>query len=322
MTRASTGNKAAVGPTPFMTRLRPATETAEAATKMQRQPDPQQQDQRLTGAERARGPLIERLRVGTFLAPSILPVYRAVSDELGRRLGIETALVVEPDTVAYADDADEVCFVCSLPYVDYERRGVSPAVPVAAPVLEGERYGGAPVYFSDVIVARDSPLGSFLDLRGRSWAHTAALSQSGYGVVRYHLVQLGETQGFFGRTVESPSHAASMRMVAAHEVDASAIDSQVLAVALRDDPALTRSLRVVEALGPSTIQPVTASRRVSAGRRAAIQRALTTMHEDPAVRERLALGMVERFVPVGPESYDDIRAMLAACEAAGFMQLR
>jgi len=31
---------------------------------------------------------------------------------------------------------------------------------------------------------------------------------------------------------------------------------------------------------------------------------------------------VERFVPVGPSSYDDIRMMLEACEAAGFMQIR
>ena len=46
------------------------------------------------------------------------------------------------------------------------------------------------------------------------------------------------------------------------------------------------------------------------------------MHEDPAMRERLALGMVERFVPVDASSYDDIRMMLEACEAAGFMEVR
>ena len=91
---------------------------------------------------------------------------------------------------------------------------------------------------------------------------------------------------------------------------------------LRDDPSLARSLRVIDALGPSTIQPVAVSTRVPLELRAEIQRIVTTMHEDPAVRERLALGMVERFVPAGPSSYDDIRMMLEACEAAGFMQIR
>ncbi|HMK92968.1 MAG TPA: PhnD/SsuA/transferrin family substrate-binding protein [Thermoleophilia bacterium] len=265
---------------------------------------------------------MDRLRLGTFLAPSILPVYQAVADEVGRRLGIETELVVETDHGSYADDANDVCFICGLPYVEYERRGISPAVPVAAPVLVGERYAGSPIYFSDVIVACDSPVRSFTDLRRHTWAYNGPISQSGYGITRYHLLQLGETKGFFCQTVETGSHAASMRRVARHEVDAAAIDSQVLAVALRDDPELAQSLRVIGTLGPSTIEPVVVSRRVPVRLREQITEVLLSMHRDPAVRARLAAGLVERFAAVGASSYDDIRAMVAACEAAGFMELR
>jgi phosphonate transport system substrate-binding protein len=264
---------------------------------------------------------MDRLRFGTYLAPNILPVYETVASEVGRRLGIETELVVETDYDSCARDENEVCFVCSLPYVEFERRGMAPAIPIAAPVLEGERYHDRPIYFSDVIVHRESPFRSFLDLRGRSWAYNEPLSQSGYGVVRYHLVELGETQGFFGEVVEAGFHEESLRMVAVGKVDASAIDSQVLAVALRDDPSLARSLRVIDSLGPSTIQPVAVSQRLPLKLRERILAVLVTLHEDPAVRERLSLGLVKRFVPVGPWSYDDIRMMLEACEAAGFMCL-
>ncbi len=265
---------------------------------------------------------MDTLRIGTFLAPSIMPVYQAVTDEVERRLGVRAELVVETDYEACVDDRNEVCFVCSLPYVEFERRGLSQAVPVAAPVLQGERYGGWPIYFSDVIVHRDRPFRSFLDLRGRSWAYNEPLSQSGYGITRYRLLEMGETHGFFGRIVEAGFHEESMRLVAAGEVDASAIDSQVLAVAMRDDPGLARSLRVIDSLGPSTIQPIAVSRRVPEKLRVAIEQAVTTMHEDPEQRARLALGLVERWVPVTAASYDDIRAMRDACEAAGFMRLR
>ena len=264
---------------------------------------------------------MDRLRFGTFLAPDIMPVYQAVTEEVGRRLGVKTELVVETGYEACAQDKNEVCFVCSLPYVEFERRGISPAVPVAAPVLLGERYGGKPIYFSDVIVHRDSPFRSFLDLRGRSWAYNEPLSHSGYGITRYHLLEIGETHGFFGKVVEAGFHEASIRLVAAREVDASAIDSQVLAVEMRDDPSLARSLRIIDSLGPSTIQPVAVSKRVPPEQRREIQEVLTTMHEDPVVSARFALGMVERFVPVGPSSYDDIRRMREACEAAGFMRI-
>jgi phosphonate transport system substrate-binding protein len=265
---------------------------------------------------------LTRLRFGTYLAPSVFPVYEAVTEQVGRRLGVATELVVETSYESCAKDENEVCFVCSLPYVTFERRGLDLAVPVAAPVLEGARYGGRPIYFSDVIVHRDSPSRSFLDLRGRSWAYNEPLSHSGYGITRYHLVTLGQTNGFFSEVVEAGFHQDAIRMVAQGEVDGSAIDSQVLALAFRDHPELAEQVRVVETLGPSTIQPVAVSRRVPEDLREAIRDVLVTMAKDPAGRERLGAGLIERFVPVDAASYDDIRMMVDVCEAAGFLELR
>jgi phosphonate transport system substrate-binding protein len=265
---------------------------------------------------------VDRLRFGTYLAPNVLPVYELVTEIVGRRLGVATELVVETSYESCERDENEVCFVCSLPYVTYERRGLDLAGPVAAPVLVGERYGGRPIYFSDVIVHRDSPYASFEDLRGARWAFNEPLSHSGYGITRYHLVSLGETAGFFGAVVEAGFHEEAIRMVSRGEVDGSAIDSQVLAIALRDDPGLARDLRIIEALGPSTIQPVAVSRRVPETLRDAIRTVVLELAEDPTVRDRLAGCLVERFVAVGAADYDDIRAMLTACEEAGFLELR
>jgi phosphonate transport system substrate-binding protein len=265
---------------------------------------------------------VDRLRIGTYLAPNILPLYELVADQLGARLGIPTELVVETDYESCKNDENDVCFVCSLPYVMFERAGISPAEPVAAPVLRGDRYRGAPVYFSDVIVHRESPFHAFEQLRGRSWSYNEPLSHSGYGITRYHLLRMGETSGFFGEVVEAGFHESSIRMVADGEVDGSAIDSQVLAVALRDDPSLRTSLRVIDALGPSTIQPVAVSKRVPPRLREDIRGVLLALGDDPSCGERLAGAFVDRFVAVDSGSYDDIRMMVDACEAAGFTELR
>lgn len=275
-------------------------------------------------ARRGEDQRLDRLRFGTYLASNAaaVAVYELVTEEVGRRLGLPTELVVETSYESCEKDQNEVCFVCSLPYVTFERRGLDLAVPVAAPVLEGGRYGGEPIYFSDVIVHRDSPFRSFLDLRGRSWAYNEPLSHSGYGITRFHLLTLGETNGFFGEVVETGFHQEAVRMVARGEADGSAIDSQVLAIELRDHPDLRDRLRVVEALGPSTIQPVAVSKRVPEDLREAIRGILVTMADDREVSERLALGLVERFVAVDANAYDDIRMMLDACERAGFLELR
>src|SRR5207248_10541169 len=135
-------------------------------------------------------------------------------------------------------------------------------------------------------------------------------SQSGYGITRYRLLQMGETNGFFGKVVEAGFHQESIQMVCAGQVDASAIDSQVLAVALRDDPALAVQLKVIDTLGPSTIQPVVAATHLPPDLRAALRSALLSLAADPAARDRLAEAFIERFAPITDADYDDIREML------------
>ena len=105
-------------------------------------------------------------------------------------------------------------------------------------------------------------------------------------------------------------------------MDASAIDSQVLALMLRDYPELADRLRVIDTLGPSTIQPVVAARRLPESLKVELRDALLGLADDPAARPHLDRGFIERFVAVSDADYDDVRAMLAACEAADFLTLR
>jgi phosphonate transport system substrate-binding protein len=261
------------------------------------------------------------LRFATFLAPNLLPLYAFIARRVSDRLGTPTELFVGTSYDQLADQA-EVSFVCGLAYVELRDEGGVPIEPVAAPLLRGPRYRGRPVYFSDVIVRRDSPWRSFADLRGRSWSYNEPRSHSGYGITRYHLVRLGETNGYFGRVVQAGWHERSIRLVHAGEVDASAIDSQVLAVTLREHPGLAAGLRVIDSLGPSTIQPVVVASWLPEGLKTDLQAVLLELGEDPAARAHLDHGLVERFVPVTDASYDDLRHMRAACVAASFLALR
>ncbi len=262
------------------------------------------------------------LRVGTFLAPSLKTMYEAIAAVVGSELGLKAELFVETDYENCVNDINDICFVCSLAYLTFQRGGISPSVPVAAPVLTGPRYAGRPIYFSDVIVHRDSGIASFEQLRGRSWAYNEPLSHSGYGITRFHLVEMGETAGFFGKVVETGFHERSIRMVADGVVDGSAIDSQVLAIELRNHPELRQSLRVVGSLGPSTIQPVTVTKRFDPILRGKVQEVLLNLHRHSEMKQILADGLIDRFVAVDDSSYDDIRTMLDACGTAGFYELR
>src|SRR5262245_41355086 len=259
------------------------------------------------------------LRVVSFLAPKLLGFYTFLAGRIARRLRCHVEVVVG---TSYDDlESADVAFVCGLPYVERTLCGDCPVEPIAAPVLLGARYGGRPIYYSDVIVRRDSPCRSFADLRGRSWAYNERHSQSGYGITRFVLARDGHAKGYFGRVVEAGWHERAVELVATGECDASAIDSQLLAVMFRDDPALADELRVIETLGPSTIQPVVVSRRLPRPVKSELQRKFLSLSAAPAAQQPVAAALGERFVPVGDGDYDDLRRMSEAALTAGWHSL-
>lgn len=256
------------------------------------------------------------LNVVTCLAPDVYPAYQAIAAYLEQVLGQPTTLITAPTHDNLMRLAPDVAFICGLPYVLMRRKQVALEA-IAAPVLRGSRFGGLPIYFSDVVVRADAPYHHFADLRGCRWGYNESISQSGYGITRHHLLQMGETQGFFGQVLNMGWHERAIDAVIAGELDATAIDAQVLSIRLEQQPHLARQLKVIDVLGPSSIQPVVVRADLPVALKQSIQNALLSMSPHPA----LEATHIERFVPVDDNQYDDIRAMVEAAEAAGFWWL-
>lgn len=178
----------------------------------------------------------------SYLAPSLRPLYASVADACG------ATLVDGRDWRDLATGEIDAAFVCSPPLI-----WLGGAVEaIAAPVLVNPRFGGLPLYCSEVVVHRDSAYRSLEDLRGARWAYNEPSSWSGYWVV---LARVGDWS-YFGEVVPAGFHAKALRMIASGLVDGAAIDCHVLAVELSAHPELGERLRIVDSLGPSPIQPV------------------------------------------------------------------
>lgn len=261
----------------------------------------------------AKSPLL----ITSCMAPITDRFVRALADYVAQRLAIDTRVV---DGVSWQEREqwlDEgrahVGWLCGLPYV-WKADGAAPLRLLAAPVMAGERYGGRPVYFSDVVVHRESRFATFEDLRGASWAYNEPRSHSGYLLTRYNLALRGLNGDFFGRIVGAGSHQRALEMIVAREVDGSAIDSTVLALVLEADPAIGEQIRVVESWGPSPIPPWLIRRETPAPLRERLQQLLLEMHEDEDGRAVLRLARVARFVTVEDADYDPIRQMARRAE--------
>ena len=226
---------------------------------------------------------MNRLRFGTFLAPNIMPVYQAVTEEVGRRLGLETELVVETELRGLRGRPERGLLRLQPPLrgVRASRRRHRPS-PSPRRCSRASATAAGPSTSPTSSSTATARSRSFLDLRGRSWAYNEPLSHSGYGITRYHLVELGETHGFFSEVVEAGFHEESMRMVACargrrlgHRLPGAG------------GAAARRSLAGSLAAHHRRPRPLDhpAGRRVEAGParapRARSGEVLTTMHEDP-----------------------------------------
>jgi phosphonate transport system substrate-binding protein len=264
------------------------------------------------------------LRVASFLADNARPLYRAVTGYLGDRLAMpaEYSFGVLADLRPWLDAGQiDVAFLCGWPYTRLRDRPDSPIELLCAPVMAGARYGARPVYFTDVVVRHDHPARTFADLRGASWAYNNTESHSGYNIVRHHLLELGETRGYFARVV-SGTHQASIRLVLDGAIDAAGVDSTVIETEVAARPELATALRTILTLGPSTIPPVVVARGLDPALRTRLRDLFLGMGADPAGRALLAAHRVAGFVPVRDADYDGIRAMARRAETAGFVTLR
>jgi phosphonate transport system substrate-binding protein len=233
-----------------------------------------------------------KMLAATYLAPCNRPLYEFVAEACGASELIDGGDWRELDTGRI-----DVGFVCSPPMIWL---GAAVEV-VAAPILTDPRFGGKPLYSSDVIVNRNSSFQSLEDLRGARWAFNEPSSWSGYWVT---LQRIGSWD-FFGEVVEAGFHERAVRMVADGEIDGAAIDCHVLGVVLRNEPLLAASLRVVETLGPAPSQPVVVRSGLEAGAKVRIRERLLRLH-DPLMRE---FG-VESFAPA--PDYSSIAAVVGS----------
>lgn len=258
--------------------------------------------------ERQHEPLT--LRFATFLSPILQDAYEGIASYVAEQLGCSSHLVIGTSLEEFAVGELHLGFACGLLYAQWARFPSCPVELLAAPVLLPPRYQKKPIYFSDIIVHKESRFASFDDVEGCVWGYNERGSHSGWNLVRYALYKQGYGAHFFGSAVETGSHLRSIEMVMHRKVDAAAIDSHVLDLFISRHPDLAAQLRVVALLGPSAIPPIVVSKQLDAGLKRDIRQVLLHMHRDHRAARMLRQSLIRRFVPITEEHYHRIYRML------------
>lgn len=249
-----------------------------------------------------------RIAVGGMITPKEgMGYYRDFLRYVQEKIGTKVEYV---DREGYAEINDmlerrelDAAFVCSGPYVDGHKQ-------FGLELLAAPQAYGTTVYYSYIIVAKDSSIRSFAELRGKRFAFGDPLSNTGTLVPTYMLAKMKETpKSFFREFIFTNAHDKSIKAVAQGIVDASAVDSLIWEYLNATNPEFTAKTRILVKSPPYAIPPVVVPRDLSPELKAKLKQAFLNAHTDPKGKEILKKMKIDKFVVIDDRAYDSVREM-------------
>lgn len=221
------------------------------------------------------------VRIGT--TPVFLDDHRAFLEEW--RSYLEQRLerpVVFVQRGSYREIADMVvnekldfAWVCGYPYVRHKRGMRLVAVPL---------FRGKPLYQSYVIVPRtDTTTKNLLELKGKIYAFSDPLSNSGWLAPQAELRRAGMDPGtFFRKTFFTWAHRKVVEAVADGLAQGGSVDGYVWETLNLSHPELTARTRVIQKSAEYGFPPIVARQHIAPRDLDAMRTVLLRMNQDAA----------------------------------------
>ena len=249
-----------------------------------------------------------KIAVSAMISPKDTFVfYKDIIDYISEKTSLPVQLVqretYEEVNTLVRDNELHAAFVCTGAYTrGHDEFGMELLV---APVAYGK-----PVYYSYIIVPKESSAQTLSDLKGKSFAFTDPLSNTGKLSPSYMLAKMGQDVDlFFSRNTYTYSHDKSIEAVAKKLVDGAAVDSLIWDYMNQSSPLFTSQTRIISRSAPYGIPPVVVPKELDSQLKEELRNIFIHMHENPAGRKILQKIMITRFIVVSDAIYDTVRTM-------------
>lgn len=204
----------------------------------------------------------------------------------------------------------DFAFVCGGAYI--EGNSEFEMKLLVAPVVNNRT-----TYNSYIIVQNESNYSYLTDLRGKKFAFSDPLSNSGLLYPAYRLYLINETpDSFFGKDEHgknnwffSYSHDNSIIAVAQKLSEGAAVDSLVYGYMKETQPDLIAKTRIIEISPPFGIPPIVVSKNIDPFLEEKLRDLFLDMNIDNEGKKILENVRIDRFTELNDSAYDSIREM-------------
>jgi len=219
-----------------------------------------------------------------------------------------------PLSVLWARDDLGLAMMCGLPFAQRINEARRPTL-VAAPLPSPARYGGQPVYFTDIVVSADSPYRTLEDTFGGVVGYTLADSMSGGVALRHHLesYRTARRPRLYRGAVGDLIHARGViEALATGRIDVGPLDSYYHDLLRHHEPAFAAQARIVASTPALPIPPLVATATLTGGELARLREALLATAAAPELAPIMERLLLAGFAIPDAADYRPLAAMAAA----------
>ncbi len=256
-----------------------------------------------------------KVAIGSVISPKESYIYyeemiQYISRKIGGPVKIVQRRTYQEINDLLKNKEIDFAFVCSGPYVEgNESFGLK--------LLVAPQMYGRTTYNSYVIVPKNSSYSNFSDLRGKKFAFTDPLSNSGMLYPSYKLALINETPAsFFGvdekgknNSFFTYSHDYSIIAVAEELADGAAVNSLVYEYMKKTEPDIISKTRIIEVSQPFGNPPVVVSKDIDPFLEKRLRDIFMNMDRDEEGRRILSSIMIDRFIIMDNNAYNPVREM-------------
>ncbi|RJQ23247.1 MAG: phosphate/phosphite/phosphonate ABC transporter substrate-binding protein [Nitrospiraceae bacterium] len=252
-----------------------------------------------------------RVAIGAMITPEEgFAYYKGIFNYMEDKLDMHIKLI---DRRTYSETNDliktgnvDIAFVCTGAYVSVHDEA-------GAELIAMPQINGRAAYHSYIIVHKDSGIKNFTELKGRSFAFTDPLSNTGKTFPTYLLIQMNETPDtFFSKYIFTNRHDKSIAAVAQGFVDGAAVDGLIWDYLDKTNPQYTSQTKIILKSRPFASPPIIARKNLSPELKENISKILIGMHDNNKGREILKGMMIDRFVRGDDADFESARNMITS----------
>lgn len=203
-----------------------------------------------------------------------------------------------------ANNEVDMAFICSLAYVMAKEENT-------VEILAMPLFNGKPFYQAYIIAHKSSNIKNFQQFKGKSFAYTDPLSNTGKLYAQKRIKELGfNLETYFSKTMYSNAHDASIQLVSKKIVDGATVDGLIFEYLAKHHPEKVKNIEVIEKSEDFGIPPVVVSKKIDAATKQKLKNIFLNLHKDSIGKQILSKLLIDKFIEGNDANYNSIRKNL------------